>query len=83
MKSVVFRKIANVIYNINSLNGVINLGTNVAIGGGEISTSETYEIDQTIVDLTNKKSPKVLFIPTASMDAEGYCDSFQSYIVIV
>lgn len=57
--------------------GVINVGTIVAIGGGEISTFETYEIDQTIVSLTNKKTPRVLFIPTASMDAERYCDSFQ------
>ncbi|OMF88623.1 hypothetical protein BK146_24695 [Paenibacillus sp. FSL R7-0333] len=53
------------------------MGIIVAIGGGEISELETLAIDQTIVDLTNKKNPKALFIPTASMDAEGYCDSFQ------
>ncbi|WP_238655456.1 peptidase E [Paenibacillus piscarius] len=53
------------------------MGIIVAIGGGEISELETLAIDQTIVDLTNKRNPKALFIPTASMDAQGYCDSFQ------
>ncbi|WP_340025723.1 Type 1 glutamine amidotransferase-like domain-containing protein [Paenibacillus sp. FSL K6-1096] len=42
------------------------MGIIVAIGGGEISELETLSIDQTIVDLTNKRKPKALFIPTAS-----------------
>ena len=50
----------------------------VAIGGGEIRTSETYEIDAHIVGLTKKKSPTALFIPTASDDSEGYWAAFQS-----
>ena len=50
----------------------------VAIGGGEIRTSETYEIDAHIVGLAKKKSPTALFIPTASDDSEGYWEAFQS-----
>jgi len=48
----------------------------VAIGGGEIGRPgypvETTEIDKEIIKLTGKKSPKMLFIPTASSDSEGY-----------
>ncbi|MBI9014659.1 MAG: Type 1 glutamine amidotransferase-like domain-containing protein [Clostridiales bacterium] len=47
-----------------------------AIGGGEISELETYKIDKAIVASTGKKAPKVLFIPTASGEPEGYVDSF-------
>ena len=50
----------------------------VAIGGGEIRTSETYEIDAHIVGLTKKNNPTALFIPTASDDSEGYWEAFQS-----
>lgn len=52
------------------------MGIIVAIGGGEIKDLETFEIDKVIVGLTGKKQPKALFIPTASNDAEGYCDIF-------
>ncbi len=48
----------------------------VAIGGGEIKDKETLCLDRHIVDLTGKSSPKALFIPTASSDAEGYCETF-------
>ena len=41
----------------------------VAIGGGD-----TLEIDQRIVKLSSKKSPQVLFIPTASYDDQRYID---------
>lgn len=48
----------------------------VAIGGGEIGRPgypvETTKIDKEIISLTGKKSPKVLFIPTASSDSELY-----------
>jgi len=46
----------------------------VAIGGGEIRLRETLEIDTFIRDLSGKSAPKLLFIPTASNDAAGYCD---------
>lgn len=48
----------------------------VAIGGGEIKDRETLKIDRFIVDLAGKSVPKTLFIPTASGDAPGYCDTF-------
>ena len=50
----------------------------VAIGGGEISTLETAEIDKRIIELTGKTHPKALFIPTASGDAAGYVETFEA-----
>ena len=50
----------------------------VAIGGGEIGKFETLKIDQEIVNLSNKKKPKVLFIPTASGDALWYVKVVES-----
>lgn len=53
----------------------------VAIGGGEIGRPrkeggfypvETMAIDKEIVRLSGKKHPKLLFLPTASGDSEGY-----------
>jgi len=48
----------------------------VAIGGGEIGRLgfpvETTKIDKKIIKLTGKKNPKLLFIPTASLDSESY-----------
>jgi dipeptidase E len=51
----------------------------VAIGGGEIRTRGTAAIDQEIVRLSNKKNPKLLFIPTASSDSERYWKHVQEY----
>ncbi|HWS48643.1 MAG TPA: peptidase E [Candidatus Methanoperedens sp.] len=51
----------------------------VAIGGGEIITRDTEKIDRLIIELTEKEHPKVLFIPTASNDAEGYWKTFNEY----
>ncbi|RKU31288.1 peptidase E [Candidatus Poribacteria bacterium] len=48
----------------------------VAIGGGELNLLQTEVIDKRIIELTGKKNPKALFIPTASGDAEGYIDNF-------
>lgn len=48
----------------------------VAIGGGEINQLETLAIDKEIVRLANKENAKVLFIPTASGDAEAYSEAF-------
>lgn len=45
----------------------------VAIGGGEIRKRETLSIDKFIRDLAGRESPKVLFMPTASYDSDGYC----------
>ena len=54
----------------------------IAIGGGKIMVPtnrepQTLSIDQSIVQQVKKKSPKVLFIPTASEDNVDYCDAFR------
>ena len=51
----------------------------VAIGGGEIRTKGTAAIDREIIRLSNKKNPKLLFIPTASSDSEEYWEHIQEY----
>lgn len=50
------------------------MGTVVAIGGGELRFKETMTIDKYIVQLSEISKPKLLFIPTASGDAEGYIE---------
>ncbi len=55
----------------------------VAIGGGEIGSRgclvETTKIDREIIRLTGKKRPRVLFIPTASSDSDGYFETVQKH----
>lgn len=55
----------------------------LAIGGGEIGRpgfkTETVKIDKEIIRLSGKTRPKVLFIPTASSDSEGYVNVVQKY----
>lgn len=51
----------------------------VAIGGGQIRTRGTAPIDREIIRLSNKKNPKLLFIPTASSDSERYWKDVQEY----
>jgi dipeptidase E len=53
--------------------------TIVAIGGGEIRTRGTAPIDREIIRLSNKKNPKLLFIPTASSDSERYWKHVREY----
>jgi dipeptidase E len=53
--------------------------TIVAIGGGDIRTRGTAAIDREIIRLSNKKNPKLLFIPTASSDSEIYWKHVQDY----
>ena len=48
----------------------------VAIGGGEIRTKGTADIDREIIRLSNRERPTILFIPTASSDSERYCRRF-------
>lgn len=52
------------------------MGKIVIIGGGEINNFETLPIDKRIVELTKKKHPKALFIPTGSDHPEGYFKKF-------
>jgi len=51
----------------------------VAIGGGEIRTRGTAPIDREIIRLSNRKHPKLLFIPTASSDSIRYWKHVQEY----
>lgn len=55
-------------------------GTIVARGGGGFSMSEdgASAIDDYILDLTGKTSPKVCFVPTASGDAPDYGKRFEA-----
>lgn len=55
------------------------MGKIVAIGGGERGLGETLKIDRYIVSLSNKKNPSLLFIPTASKDADEYISSTEEY----
>lgn len=56
----------------------LNTGPVVAIGGGELKDLDTLVIDRAIIKLTGKKSPRALFIGTASNDAVGYFDTFKA-----
>lgn len=49
------------------------MGRIVAIAGGDLSS--TRELNIHTVELTNKTKPNVLFIGTASHDAEGYIEA--------
>ena len=51
------------------------MGIIAVIGGGELRLEELL-LDREIVKLTGKEKPVALFIPTASYDAQGYCDTF-------
>jgi len=51
----------------------------IAIGGGDIRKQATLLIDQEIVRISGKLNPKLLFIPTASLDDVGYVASITSY----
>jgi len=55
----------------------------IAIGGGEIGRPgtliETESIDKEIIALSGKKIPKLLFLPTASSDSEGYISVVRQY----
>lgn len=50
----------------------------VSIGGGEIGEGETEAIDRYICELSGARTPRVLFIPTASGDAAGYCRNVEA-----
>jgi dipeptidase E len=48
----------------------------IAIGGGSVSEGATESIDREFLKLTGKTNPRVLFVPTASIDSEEYCEGF-------
>lgn len=53
----------------------------IAIGGGSIKKNETLSIDQEIVRISGKANPKLLFIPTASLDDVGYIKVMQDHFI--
>ena len=58
----------------------------VAIGGGRVISPrgrmpQTLAIDEAIVRLANKRSPRVLFVPTASDDNLEYCEAIERLYV--
>ena len=52
------------------------MGKIVAIGGGDLRTLQTLDIDKEIVELSGKERPRALFIPTASSDSVEYWEAF-------
>lgn len=53
------------------------IGTVLVLGGGGFSTlGAASAIDAHLLALTGKPKPKVCFVPTASGDADAYCESF-------
>lgn len=59
------------------------MGKIIAIGGGEIGRPghrvETTIIDREIIRLSGKEHPRLLFIPTASGDAEVYIETMHKH----
>ena len=56
----------------------------IAAGGGDKNPGDfpakgVFAFDEEIVRLAGKKSPKLLFIPTATRDWEGYIEAVQKY----
>lgn len=49
------------------------------IGGGEITRGETRPIDREILSSTGADDPQVLFVPTASGDADHDIDAVEAY----
>jgi dipeptidase E len=53
------------------------------VGGGEMGRPgtkiETEKIDKEIIRLSGKKNPKLLFLPTATQDSEGYVKVINGY----
>lgn len=56
-----------------------HMGKIVAIGGGDMRSNETALIDKELIRLTGKKHPRLLFLPTASNDSEGYWDTVRTH----
>ncbi len=56
----------------------------VSIGGGRLmvpkgKVPQTLSIDEEIVGLSGKNKPRLLFIPTASLDDEAYCERIANH----
>ena len=55
----------------------------VAIGGGELShrgcSGDTTELDAEVVRLADTRSPRLVFLPTATADDVGYIDTIREH----
>lgn len=51
----------------------------VAIGTGNFQKQETLKIDQFIIQKVGKETPRVLFLPAAAKDDQGYGKRFKQY----
>lgn len=49
----------------------------VGISGGDLRTTDS--LNKYAIELTGKNNPNVLFVPTASEDAEGYIENIRKY----
>lgn len=52
------------------------MGRIVAIGGGDLQTTES--LNQYAIELSEKQHPNLLFVGTASGDAEGYIENIRN-----
>lgn len=48
----------------------------ISIGGGSMGRGQTLRIDRYVVQLAGARTPRALFIPTASGDDAAYCKAF-------
>ena len=53
--------------------------TLIAIGGGSFQKQETRAIDMYAIARCGKSKPRVLFLPLASRDDQGYAKRFKQY----
>jgi hypothetical protein len=64
------------VVNLSKLVRRIVMGKIVTIG--EVNPPSSLDlIDKEIIKLTNKKYPKILYVPTAGGDNLGYCDFYR------
>jgi dipeptidase E len=55
------------------------MGKIIAMGGGSISSKDyRTDLDREVIRLSGKRSPRVLFIPTASTDSSKYIEVFRA-----
>lgn len=65
-------------WEIRNNTGEYNMsGVIVGISGGDLQS--TAPLNEYAISLTGKEHPHVLFIPTASYDAEGYIENIEKY----
>lgn len=53
------------------------MGKIVAISGGDLISTDN--LNRYAIQLTGKTNPNILFIPTASEDANGYIENIKQY----